>query len=156
MPATGTRYDFDDTVLRELHAAQVRLRSDQPALVSAGGGRRPVRVALVLAGTGALTAAAATVGVIALSSHPAPMPMLGPPKLEPGPGVGAVVKARLTATLAAAPSYMITSKVTQNATGQTLTSWIDPATGNRRLLLKNAAGVSEVAVGIVIHGANAT
>ena len=51
---------------------------------------------------------------------------------------------------------MITSKVTQNTTGQTLTSWIDPATGNRRLVLTNASGAPEVAEGIVIHGAKAT
>jgi hypothetical protein len=156
MPAADTRYDFDASILHELHAAQVRLRSDQPVPDSTAGGRRPVRLALVLAGTGALTAAAATAGVIALSSHPSPMPMLGPPKSAPGPGSGVIVKARLTASLAAEPGYMITSKVTQNSTGQTLTSWIDPATGNRRLLLTNAAGVSEVAVGVVIHGAKAT
>ena len=28
MPASDTRYDFDDRVLRELYAAQVRLRSE--------------------------------------------------------------------------------------------------------------------------------
>jgi hypothetical protein len=62
----------------------------------------------------------------------------------------------MPASLAAENSYMITSKVTQSSTGQTLTSWIDPATGNRRLLLTNAAGASEATEGIVIHGGKAT
>ena len=64
--------------------------------------------------------------------------------------------ARLSTTLAAEANYLITSKVTQNTTGQTLTSWLDPATGSRRLLLTSATGVPELAEGIVLHGANAT
>lgn len=156
MPATGTRYDFDDSVLRELHAAQVRLRSEQPVLVSAGRGRRPARLALLLACTGALTAAASATGVLALGSHSPAVPSHSPSGSAPGPSTAAFVTSKVAATLAAESSYMITSKVTQNTTGQTLTSWIDPATGNRRLLLTNTSGVSEVAVGIVIHGVNAT
>jgi len=146
MPATSTRYDFDDIVLRELHAAQVRPVS--------GGRGRPGRLAL-LAGTGALATAAATTGVIAIGSHSPGAPSHGPTPAA-RPTTAAFVTARLSASLAAEARYLITSKVTQNATGQTLTSWLDPATGNRRLLLANAAGASEIAEGIVIHGANAT
>jgi hypothetical protein len=51
---------------------------------------------------------------------------------------------------------MITSHVTQPGPGDQLTSWIDPATGNRRLLLSNAAGTPLTAEGIVVHGSTAS
>jgi hypothetical protein len=154
MPASGTRYDFDDSVLRELHAAQVRLHSRPPAWVSSGGGRRPGRLVL-LAGAGAITVAVAATGVIAFGSHSAGAPEPAAPGSAPGPQTDAFVTAKMSASLAGT-GYMITSKVTQNATGEKLTSWIDPATGNRRLLLTSAAGAPEIAEGIVIHGATAT
>ena len=143
MPASDTRYDFDDRVLRELYAAQVRLRSEP--------GPRRGRWTVLLAGTGALTVAAAATGLIALGSH---SPSVSPP--SPGPKTAAFVTSKVSESLATESSYMITSKVTQNTAGQRLTSWIDPATGNRRLVLTNASGAPEVAEGIVIHGAKAT
>jgi len=154
MPATDTHYDFDDGVLRELRAAQARLLSQPAVTATPGAGRHPSRL-MLLAGASALGLAAAG-GVVALGSHsPGGSPAAGVGGGEAPAKTGALLTAKLTASLGET-SYMITSHVTQDVTGEKLTSWIDPATGNRRLLLADAAGASEIAEGIVVRGGRAT
>lgn len=116
---------------------------------------------LRLVGPGGLTAREAakalgiSAGVTALGSRP--RTVTAPAPAAAGPSrAGAFLTAKLSASLASEASYMITSRVTQAATGEKLTSWLDPGTGSRRLLLTSAAGTPETAEGVVLRGANAT
>lgn len=155
MNDTETRYDFEAGLLRELHAAQARV-SARPAVPAPSGRRRLPSRAVTAAGVAAaLVAAAAAASVTALGSHSRTVPAPAPAAAGPS-RAAAFLTAKLSASLADEASYMITSQVTQPATGEKLTSWLDPGTGNRRLLLTDAAGTPETAEGIVIRGANAT
>jgi hypothetical protein len=153
MHDTDTHYDFEDGVLRELRAAQARLGGRRAAPAPAGRGRlarRPLMAAAVA--VLAAGAAAAVVTATGTPSRSVPAPAVS---RTAAPQVTAFVTARLSAALGQA-GYVITSHVTLAATGETLTSWTDPVTGSRRLLLASAAGTPETAEGIVIRGASAT
>lgn len=149
MHGTDTDYDFEDSVLRELRAAQARLSARRATPASAG--RRRLRRLPLTAAAAAMLAAAAAGGVTALSTHPRNVPA---PAARPW--AVASVTAKLTASLGGEAGFLITSHVTQASTGERLTSWIDAATGSRRLLLTNAAGTPRTAEGIVLRGTNAT
>ena len=123
MPASGTRYDFDDTVLRELHAAQARLGSGGPARLAARTKPRLSGRVVLLTGAGAVTAVAAvttaiaTAGVTAIGSHSSgTAPRTGRAGTTSGPTTAAFLTARLSATLGGEKDYMITSKVVQSTT----------------------------------------
>jgi hypothetical protein len=150
MHDTDTCYDFEDGVLRELRAAQARLSARRTAPAPARRGRLPRRP-VTAAAVAALAAGAAAASVTTLSAHSRNVPASAAPSQTT-----AFVTAKLSASLGDQASYLITSQVTQATTGETVTSWIDAATGNRRLLLTNAAGTPQTAEGVVIRGTNAT
>jgi hypothetical protein len=140
-------YDFEAGMLRELHAAQARL--DARDLARPPARRRMPGRPVLAAGAAVLAAAGVSAGLGVVTPH-------APSGTAPAATTAAFATAKLSGSLRSAARYMITSHVTQPATGERLTTWLDPATGSRRMLLASAAGARETGIGVVLRGTTAT
>jgi hypothetical protein len=114
-----------------------RRKLNQRAVASVG-------VAVVAGGAVVATNAHAPVG------HHVSAKVVSHPQLRSA----AYITKRLTAGLADENDFLITSNV--SGAGHTMTAWLDPTTGNRRLLLNDGSGAPEIETGAVVHGDQVT
>jgi hypothetical protein len=149
-----------ETLLSEaMHNGTDDVRFD-PTLLDAAARRNHRRTALRRsAGTAGALGAVAIAAVVVI-------PHGGSTRTPPAQAVGraptvrthsvAFVAKQLKATLADENDYVIASQVRAARDGETLTTWIDPSTGNRRLDLDNADGSRDIVEGVVVNNGEAT
>ncbi|HEX3705037.1 MAG TPA: hypothetical protein VHV76_00270 [Mycobacteriales bacterium] len=106
------------------------------------------------AGISLAVIAVGTVSVV--SSHRPPSPAAAGGPIATNIHTVAYVTKQLHASLAEDNSYLIISKVIGGTPQVTMTTWLDPATGNRRLLLDTAAGQPQTETGVTVDGHSAT
>jgi hypothetical protein len=151
-----------ETLLSEaMHDGTADLEFDA-ALLDAAARRNHRRTAVRRSAVAAGALGAVAVAAVAVVPHGSPArhdavqhPSVHHPVVAPRVHDVAYVAKQLKATLADENDYVIASELTAR-NGMGMSTWIDPSTGARRLVLDNADGAPNTTEGIVVDNGRAT
>lgn len=126
-----------------------------PAVLAAAERSHRRRVAVRRSVVGAAVLGAAAVGAVIAVPGSAPATHHNGEVAAPATRDAAFIASHLRQALADEDGYLITSQVSGDDEGVTMTTWLDPASGDRRIALDNPDGSPNTAIGITVDGPTA-